>query len=187
LTGRVNRKVLANWLFGATPGHPLLHDALDKIEPQATFGPYDPTRGTDGPFFTTIVIDRDDVTIFDIGTFFQEGKSVGYAVPESAAAVHHGSRTWARETLDAAVARLDMLERELADAHERLRGYESGAEVGELLAQVRRLETKHAAAHAKLTHVRSELAELRAEMDRLRLRRRLRRFASTAKRLVRGT
>ena len=91
--GRVN-----NALMGSVPGHPIVDEALNEIQPREFFGHDKAATGT--RFLDGLVLDRPDVTFIDHELLYPqtpEGKSVAYAE-------HHRARSWK----DADLLRLDL-------------------------------------------------------------------------------
>jgi Glycosyltransferase sugar-binding region containing DXD motif len=165
--GYVHEGVLSQWLFGAVPGHSAIADVLERLDPQQRFGPYDPSAGTDGRLFTEVLREHKEVTIFDIGVFFQPYKSGGTHAPSSAVVVHHGTWSWARETRDGAVARLEVVERHLAVVRGELARYEGETAIAAYLDKILKLRLKLDERRLKLAKREEALGKKKREIREL--------------------
>ena len=83
--GRIN-----NAIVGATPGHPLLDSAIDRLRPREFHGLDKKASGS--LFLDALVKEWPDVTIFPRELFYPATA----AEREKAYAVHHCARTWKR-------------------------------------------------------------------------------------------
>ena len=106
-----------NALMGSVPGHPLVGEALDRIQPREFFGHDKAATGT--RFLDTIVLGRDDVTLIEPELLYPqtpEAKSVAYAE-------HHMARSWK----DPELLRLDVerAERKLERAQKATRKWQA--------------------------------------------------------------
>ena len=124
--GRVN-----NALMGSVAGHPILDDALDRIQPREFFGHDKEATGT--RFLDTLLLDRDGVTLIEPEHFYPQNPEARNA----AYAVHDMARSWKEPDL----LRLDVerAERKLLRAEERASKWQARYERAEAeLATLRR-------------------------------------------------
>ncbi len=122
--GRVN-----NALMGSVAGHPLLDEALDRIEPREYYGHDKAATGT--RFLDTVLLGRPEVTLLEARFFYpltEEDKADAYAV-------HGMARSWKDpEQLRLDVQRAEQKLRDAQDAERkwRLRCEETQAEIARL-------------------------------------------------------